>query len=60
MFLLAPKGDAASTSGVTLGGSEIRDDASWDGRWTDLAVPAAGHFTLELPAAAAAVVRLQR
>jgi hypothetical protein len=59
MFLLAPKSDVAVTSGVTLGGAEIKDDASWNGAWTPLSAPDRnGRFTVKIPAAAAAIVRL--
>jgi len=58
LLLSAPDGDIATKTGVTLGGAEILNDATWDGQWTPL--PAAtdgGKFTLHLPAASAALVR---
>jgi hypothetical protein len=59
IFLTAPGGDAAAKSGVTLGGAEIKDDASWNGEWKPLAAPAAGgRFTFKVSAASAAVVKL--
>jgi hypothetical protein len=59
IFLTAPNGDVAAKTGVTLGGAEIQDDATWNGKWTDLPKPAAdGKFSLKLPAASAALVKI--
>jgi len=57
LMLTAPDGDVATKTGVTLGGAEILNDATWDGKWTPLP-PATdgGKFTLHLPAASAALV----
>ncbi len=61
IFLTAPDGDVAAKSGVTLGGAEIKHDASWNGEWKPLAMPAiGGRFTFKLSAASAAVVKLER
>ena len=61
MQLSAPSNDAAATSGVTLGGSAIGDDASWNGKWTAISAPnQKGEFELELPPATAAIVRLSK
>lgn len=58
MFLTAPNSDVAAKAGVTLGGAEIQDDATWTGNWTPLPAPTAkGKFTLKLPPATAALVR---
>ena len=60
MFLVAPHGDVAATSGITLGGALIQEDGTWNGHWTALApASATGRFTINLPAASAAVVRLR-
>ena len=57
--LTAPAGDVAAKTGVTLGGAEITDDAKWNGQWQDFFEPFEKHaFTVELPAASAAVVKL--
>jgi len=56
MILTAPAGDLAATSGVTLGGAEIKNDGRWQGAWTPLAGDGNGVFTLELSAATAAIV----
>jgi hypothetical protein len=59
MFLSVTKGDVAATSGVTLGGAEIDNDASWKGTWTPLSSPSdSGEFTVRVPAATAAVIKL--
>jgi hypothetical protein len=56
--LVVAGGDIASTTGVTLGGASIADDGTWNGAWADLpAPPQAGHFTLTVPAASAAVFK---
>ncbi|MDB6017626.1 MAG: hypothetical protein JWR19_2115 [Pedosphaera sp.] len=61
MYLTGPQGDVAATSGITLGGAPIKDNASWKGKWTKLAKPSAsGEFTVKLPAATAAVIKLTR
>lgn len=56
MRLAGPDADIAATTGVTLGGAAIEDDASWAGKWSALQDPSA----VEVPAASAIVVRLSR
>ena len=59
--LTAPNGDVTSKTGVTLGGTEITDDANWNGKWENILVPFAKNtfgLLVELPAASAAVVKL--
>jgi hypothetical protein len=56
--LTAPDSDVAAKSGVTLGGVEIKDDASWAGTARPLPPPAGGEFKFKLPAATAAVIQL--
>lgn len=51
-------GDVAANSGVTLGGAAIGDDGSWNGKWTALGEPKDGKFEVTVPAASAAVVRI--
>jgi hypothetical protein len=59
IFLLtAPGADVAAKSGVTLGGAEIKDDASWAGTAQPLPPPTGGEFKFKLPAATAAVIQL--
>ena len=59
MVLAVTGNDLAATSGVTLGGAAIEDDGTWKGSWTALPVPSAGRFTVALPPATAAVLRLE-
>jgi hypothetical protein len=57
--LAGPSTDLAATSGVTIGGSAIGPDGSWDGKWTALpGIAGDGTVTMQLPAASAAVVDL--
>jgi hypothetical protein len=60
IFLTAPGGDISAKNGVTLGGAEIQDDATWRGTWSSL-LPAEGDetFLLKLPAATAALVEFR-
>jgi hypothetical protein len=58
IYLAAPDGDVAAKTGVTLGGAEIKDDGSWKGKWKKLKPGKGGNFTVKIPAASAAVVRL--
>jgi hypothetical protein len=48
-----------ATTGVTLGGALIKDDGSWSGTWTPLAAKLNhGRFSINMPAASAAIVRV--
>lgn len=59
MFLTAANGDIAAKTGIRLGGAEIEDNATWNGKWTALSsMNAIGQFTLNLPPASAALVRI--
>ena len=58
MFLSAPNGDAGATSGMTLGGGTITDDAPWQGKWTPLKPGESGRFSVEVPAASAALIKI--
>jgi hypothetical protein len=58
LSLTAPGGDIAATSGETLGGGEIKNDGSWDGKWTTLPVNKSGIFAVNVPSGSAAIVRL--
>jgi hypothetical protein len=57
MMLCAPGNDVSVKEGITIGGSTIRDDAGFDGKWTDLPV-AGAHLSIDLPAGSAIVVKL--
>ncbi len=58
MFLTAPNGDVGATSGVTLGGATITNNAPWRGQWTVLTASPSGPCKLRVPAASAAVVKI--
>ena len=59
MFLTAPDGDIASKNGILLGGAEIKDGGTWDGKWTALSTAKAdSQFMLKVPPASAALVRI--
>jgi hypothetical protein len=51
-------GDAAATSGITLGGAEIQRDGNWAGTWKTIYADDAGAFSVTVPAASAMIVRL--
>ena len=51
-------GDVAATTGVTLGGAQIKNDGSWDGNWKLLPSNKTGAFTITVPAASAVIVEL--
>lgn len=57
MWLVAPDNDITKTDGITLGGTTIKDDATWEGVWKD-APDGAGN--VELPPASAAIVKMTR
>jgi hypothetical protein len=58
MLLTAPENDVARKTGVTLGGAEIKDDASWNGKWTPVAVEAGGkQIKITIQPASAAIVK---
>lgn len=60
--LTAPGGDVSAKTGVTLGGAEISDDATWNGHWEKMPAPSeAAQFSVEveLPAASAILVKLR-
>jgi hypothetical protein len=58
MFLTASNSNVGATSGVTLGGAGITNNASWAGQWTALSTATNGQCTLTVPAASAAVVKI--
>jgi len=57
--LAVPDGDVSRKTGITLGGTEITDDAKWNGKWQSIR-PANSRQTvqIDLPAASAAIVKL--
>jgi Glycosyl hydrolase family 79 C-terminal beta domain len=59
--LQAPHGDAAATTGITLGGASIEKGGSWNGVWQSL--PSSGRrgeLQINVPAASAVVVRFSK
>jgi hypothetical protein len=60
IFMSAPAGDITAVEGVTIGGAGIKEDGSWNGRWSDLPdASAEGSVTVVVPAASGAVIELQ-
>ena len=60
MFLEAPDGNVGATSGITLGGEPIVNDAPWLGQWTVLDPPDNGPCVVTVPAASAVVVKISQ
>ena len=58
IFLTAPGGNLQATSGITLGGAPILNNAPWDGRWTPLSPASNAGCVVVVPAASAAIVKL--
>jgi len=57
--LKSPDGDIRATSGTTLGGAAISVDGNWNGTWSSVGgLVQNGGFSMEIPAATAAVLRL--
>jgi len=59
MFLTQTNGDVTATNGVTLGGASISGTGPWPGQWTDLGALSNGQCIVAVPAASAAIVRIQ-
>jgi hypothetical protein len=51
-------GDVTATSGVTLGGSAISGNGSWNGTSSPISPSSSGTFTISVPAASAVIVEL--
>jgi hypothetical protein len=61
MFLSAPAADVAAKNMITLGGAEIGPAGTWAGAWTPTSLLSEkGVFTVRVPPATAAIVRLAR
>lgn len=58
IFLRTADGDVSEKKGITLGGAEIWDDASWDGKWKRCDASAQGQFVLQVPLASAALIKV--
>jgi hypothetical protein len=48
----------ALITGETLGGSEIQNDGSWNGKWTTPPTDKPGIFAVKVPGASAVVIKL--
>jgi hypothetical protein len=60
IFLSAPLGDITTITGITIGDAPIKEDGSWNGRWSRLPATAKdGSITVTVPAASAAIIKLQ-
>lgn len=59
MYLTVAGGDVEATRGVTLGGDHIRNNAAWHGQWTALGRVRKGQFSVSVPAATAAIVKMR-
>ncbi|HXT12754.1 MAG TPA: hypothetical protein VN873_14425 [Candidatus Angelobacter sp.] len=58
IFLKASNGDiAAGSSDITLGGASIKEDGTWRGHWTPLAISDDHTISVSMPRASAAVIR---
>lgn len=58
MYLTVAGGNIEATGGVTLGGEYITNNAEWQGHWTALGRVKDSEFTMTVPAASAAVVKM--
>jgi len=56
--LVAPKNDVAAKDGLTLGGSGIQHDGSWQGTWSDVPSPSTGPVHVKVPASSILLVKL--
>lgn len=59
MFLVQSNGDVTATNGVTFGGATILGTGPWQGQWTALGSLSNSQCVVPVPAASAAVVRIQ-
>ncbi|HVU32732.1 MAG TPA: hypothetical protein VHE61_04810 [Opitutaceae bacterium] len=54
-------GEVAARTGITLGGAPIDPHGGWDGHWSPVPAGPSDHtFSLTVPAASAAIIRLDR
>jgi hypothetical protein len=59
MYLTVAGGNVEATRGMTLGGDHITNNVPWHGHWTPLGRVTNSEFTVTVPAASAAVVRME-
>ena len=50
--------DAASTSGITLGGVQINNHGIWKGDWKNISPDENGGFSLNIPVSSAAIIKI--
>jgi hypothetical protein len=60
MSLLAPGGDVGATSGITLGGAPIVNDAPWRGQWSALDPAENAPCVVTVRGASALVIKMSR
>jgi hypothetical protein len=56
MYLAVANDDAASATGITLGGAPVAADGTWSGGFTSTLAPRKGRFTVPAPHTQAAIV----
>jgi hypothetical protein len=59
MYLTVADGNVEAMSGVTLGDESITNNAPWHGRWKALGQGTNGRFSVSVPAASAAIVKVK-
>jgi hypothetical protein len=59
MYLTVDGGDVEATRGVTLGGENITNNATWQGHWTALGRVKNGRFSVNVPASSAAILKME-
>jgi len=59
MHLTVTGGDVEATGGVTLGDDCITNNAPWQGKWTPLGRAMNGQFSVAVPAASAAILKME-
>jgi Glycosyl hydrolase family 79 C-terminal beta domain len=59
MYLTVAGGDVEATRGVTLGGETMTNNAPWQGHWMALGQVMKGRFSVNVPAASAAILKME-
>jgi hypothetical protein len=57
VFLTA-NGNAAATSGITLGGVTINNDTPWAGKWVPVVTDNKGNYTVKVQATSAVIIKI--
>jgi len=58
MSLVAASGDASATTGITLGGDAITNNAPWHGKWSAPAAFDSARTTISVPASSALIIKI--